>query len=88
MSGRWVCKYCVMEFGVKGSDLENWPEPDDDEAIAKHIESVHHIPVRRKNETPAECLERFKREQPDAGGPNCRCPRCEDDRRERRNLSV
>lgn len=78
---RWVCRYCIALNGLNGKDLENWPEPDDHEAIAKHIESVHHIPVRRDGETERECAARFAREQPEAGGPDCRCPKCTNGRR-------
>jgi hypothetical protein len=76
MAGRWVCKYCILTKGLRGADLQNWPSIDDEEAKVRHIESEHHIPVRREGETVAECKERFAREYPEAGGPNCKCPEC------------
>ena len=78
---KWVCSYCVATKGLRGSDLGKWPALDDHEAQARHIESEHHIPVRREGETVAECKERFAREQPEAGGPNCKCPSCQKDSR-------
>ena len=78
---RWVCSYCIATKGLKGSDLANWPSMDDTEAQCQHIECEHHIPVVRKGETSAQCLKRFRREQPEAGGPNCKCPSCQRDGR-------
>lgn len=76
MSERWVCRYCVLTVGIKGSDIENWPAPEDNEAIAKHIESEHHIPVQRKGESAEQTQERFRAAYPEAGGPTCKCPDC------------
>lgn len=73
---RWVCAYCVATKGLRGSDAGTWPAWDDEEAQARHVESEHHIPVRRDHETAEQTTERFRREQPEAGGPNCRCPSC------------
>lgn len=77
----WVCSYCIATKGLRGADIKNWPSTDDDEAKYRHIESEHHIPVRREGETVQQCQERFAREQPDAGGPNCKCPQCRHDAR-------
>ena len=77
MSNRWVCRYCILTRGLKGSDLKDWPALDDQEAQFRHIESEHHIPVRRKGETEQGCLDRFRRENPEAEDPaTCRCPEC------------
>ena len=81
MTSRWVCTYCVMSVGIYGADLKNWPAYDDLEGQAQHLEAYHHIPVQRSSETSEECMERFKRENPEAGGPNCKCPRCIDSHR-------
>jgi hypothetical protein len=74
-----VCRYCILYRGIRGSDLANFPQTDKEFAtwIGPHIEAEHHIPVRRNNETIEQCKVRFAREQPDAGGPNCKCPKCE-----------
>jgi len=71
---RIACKYCIMDKGLKGSELESLPQTD--EEFSNHIEKEHHIPVRRDNETDEQYLERFQRENPEAGGPNCKCPNC------------
>ena len=73
-----ACKYCILTKGLRGSDISKCPQ--NEEELAQHIESEHHIPVRRKNETAAECNERFQRENPEAGGENCKCPRCQVER--------
>ena len=77
----WVCSYCIATKGLKGHDLANWPAIDDHEAQYRHIESEHHIPVIREGETNRETMARFKREQPEAGGPKCKCPSCQRDDR-------
>ena len=73
---KWVCSYCVATKGLNGSELDQWPDQGDDDAIAAHIESEHHIPVRGSNETREQAMKRVKRAHPEAGGPNCRCPSC------------
>lgn len=70
-----ACKYCIATKGLKGSDIDKLPRTD--EEFFQHVETEHHIPVRKENETEEECLERFKRENPEAGGPNCKCPSCQ-----------
>lgn len=69
-----ACKLCIMTKGLKGSEIGSLPK--NDEELVQHMERDHHVPVRRDSETPEECLERFKRENPEAGGPNCKCPSC------------
>lgn len=75
-----ACKYCILAHGLKGSEISSLPQTD--EELYQHIEREHHIPVRRENETPEECLARFKRENPGAGGPNCKCPSCGNSRKD------
>lgn len=77
MTERWVCRWCVLKHGIKGSDLANWPSYDDLEAQSRHIEKEHHIPVQRKGETAQQALLRHHRENPDASTENCKCPACE-----------
>lgn len=71
----FACKYCIMTKGLKGSEINQLPKTQ--EELYKHIESEHHIPVRGENETEKECLERFQKENPEASGPNCKCPGCQ-----------
>lgn len=70
-----ACKYCILIKGLKGSEISQLPQTE--EELMQHIEREHHIPVRRDNETVEEAMARFKRENPDAGGPNCKCPDCQ-----------
>ena len=70
----FACKYCIMYKGLKGSDVANLPQTE--EELYNHIEHEHHIPVRRENENGEQCMARFKLENPEAGGPNCKCPNC------------
>lgn len=60
-----ACKLCIMAKGLKGDDiLGNLFESEED--MYQHLEKDHGVPVRRENETDAECQERFKRENPAA----------------------
>jgi hypothetical protein len=43
---RWVCKLRVIQKGLKGSDLDQWPEAPDDAWIAEHLRTAHEIEVR------------------------------------------
>lgn len=70
----FACKFCILTRGIRGSEIASLPETE--EELLQHIEREHHVPVRRKNETLEECKERFQRENPEAGGPNCKCPDC------------
>lgn len=74
-----ACRICIATVGIKGSDIASMPQTDEEHA--QHMEAVHHIPVRRDNESEAECMGRFKREQPEAGGSNCKCPSCVNSRK-------
>ena len=70
-----ACKYCIAIKGLKGSEISSLPQTE--EELYDHIEKEHHIPVQREGESKDEALTRFKRETPDAGGPNCKCPDCQ-----------
>lgn len=74
---KWVCTYCLATNGLKSRELDNWPDQGDVDAIAAHIEGEHHMPVRASSETLVQCMERFRRDQPEAAGKNCRCPSCD-----------
>ena len=82
MTARWVCRFCIATKGIRGQDLGDWPAIDDEEGQFRHIESEHHIAVQREGESEAQCRARFAREQPEAGGPKCKCPSCKRDPRE------
>lgn len=43
---RWVCRLCVIQKGLKGADLEQWPEDPDDAWIAEHLRTAHGVEVR------------------------------------------
>lgn len=63
----WKCKYCGKKHNIAENDYE---------AQAKHIESKHHLPAMRTNETEEEALERFRSEHAEAGSDTCKCPAC------------
>ena len=68
-----ICKYCIMESGIKGSELEE-KHLETDEDLFDHIESEHHIAVRRENETEEECMKRFYKQYPEAENrETCKC---------------
>jgi hypothetical protein len=43
---RWVCKLCVIQKGLRGSELAEWPEHPDDAWIAEHLRTAHGVEVR------------------------------------------
>jgi hypothetical protein len=65
------CSICAITEGVRGGGLF-----ETDEEFFAHLEHDHHIPVKRPGETEEGAVARFKRENPEAGGPNCKCPNC------------
>jgi len=76
-----ICKYCVMEYGIKGSELQE-KHLETEEDLINHIESEHHIPVMRENETEKETMKRFYKQYPEAKNPEtCKCPECKSKRR-------
>jgi len=72
-----ACAYCIATKGLKGSEIASLPQTD--EEFYLHIEREHHIPVSREGETEQQTMERFKRDNPQAGGPQCKCPACTKD---------
>lgn len=56
---KWVCKLCIMNLGLKGTQLDQWPDQGDLDGIADHIEAVHHMAVQRGDETKEQALTRF-----------------------------
>jgi hypothetical protein len=51
MSGHWVCKLCMLQHGLRGSDLKNWPKEGDTHGIIAHLHDVHGITVREYEDT-------------------------------------
>ena len=43
---RWVCRLCVIQKGLKGADIGQWPEAPDDAWIAEHLRTAHGVEVR------------------------------------------
>jgi len=70
----FACTLCLASQGLKGTDIDSLPQTY--EELYDHLERDHHIPVRRENETRQQCLDRFRKQNPEAGGPNCKCPVC------------
>lgn len=65
-----ACKICIMEKGVRGSDIKDLPQ--NEEELADHMEKVHHMPVQREGETHEQCIKRFIEKYPEAKT----CPKC------------
>lgn len=71
-----ICKYCILERGIKGSELKE-KHLETDEDLVNHIESEHHIRVLREGETEEKCEERFYKTYPEARDTKtCKCPEC------------
>lgn len=61
---KWVCKFCIAQHGLLGSQLNEWPDAGDVEAMARHLEDVHGLAVARDDETMEEARARLaKRRQ-------------------------
>lgn len=72
-----ICKYCVMKYGIKGSELaENNLETDED--LANHIEEVHGIPVIRKGETEEQTTKRCAEKGIVSDRNKCQCQECKE----------
>ena len=69
-----ACKYCIALKGLTAEDIKNLPKNEDQ--LYDHIETEHHIPVMREEESDREALERFRKRNPQAGTKKCKCPTC------------
>lgn len=65
-----ACKICIAKYGLRGSEIESLFQTEDD--LIEHIEKVHHMPVRRKDETEVQAIKRFIKKYPEAKT----CPEC------------
>lgn len=59
-----ACKICIARSGLRGSEIGSLPQTE--EELFEHIESVHHMPVRREGETEEEAQARFLEKYPEA----------------------
>jgi hypothetical protein len=59
-----ACKICIMEQGLKGSDIAFLPRTE--EEFFDHMEKVHHNMVVREGETEEQAQERFLKKHPEA----------------------
>jgi len=66
----YACKICIMEKGLKGSDIDDLPQTE--EELADHMEEVHHMPVIREGQTKEQAIEHFIKKYPEARD----CPEC------------
>lgn len=72
----FLCKYCAAMYGYKPQDLVKKMMGTQDELL-NHIESEHHIPVKRVGETKEQALQRMRTTYPESGDPaTCKCPVC------------
>lgn len=58
---RLACRICVVTKGITVRDT--FATEDD---LLTHIESEHHMPVRRKGESEEDCTKRFVASHPNA----------------------
>ncbi len=70
----FTCKYCIALKGLTAEDVKNLPKNENQ--LYDHIETVHHIPIMREGETEQQAFDRFRKENPQAGGKKCNCPTC------------
>lgn len=53
----FACKLCIAKHGLRGNDIKHLPQTEAE--LAEHVESVHHIAVRRPDETEAQAWARL-----------------------------
>jgi hypothetical protein len=74
-----ACKMCIAEKGLKGSEIDQLPKTD--EELIDHIESEHHIAVKREGESEEKAHERLIAKYPEANDTKtCKCPSCKANR--------
>lgn len=72
-----ICRYCIMKYGIKGSELSK-KHLETDEDLANHIEEVHGIPVIRERETEQQCLDRCAKKGIITDREKCKCQECKE----------
>lgn len=51
-----ACKLCILSKGLKGSDIKDLPDEDDEDGFAKHLILVHGLIVEGYNSQTGEKL--------------------------------
>ena len=75
-----ICQYCVMRYGIKGSEIEE-RDLSDDEEFANHLEEYHGMIVNRAGETEEQAVMRCAAKGIVSDETKCKCHDC----REKRN---
>ena len=85
MNNYRICRYCVMKYGVKGSELAD-KNLENDEDFYNHVEEVHGIPVVREGETEEQAKERCAAKGIVDDRNKCQCQECKELRSSREIL--
>lgn len=76
-----ICKYCVMRYGIKGSEIYE-KDLSNDEDFYNHIEEVHGIPVMREGETKEDTEKRCAAKGIVSDRNKCQCQECKEIRKQ------
>ena len=74
-----ICKYCIMKYGIRGSEI-NDKDLSDDEAFFNHLEESHGIIVTRENETESQAILRCAKKGIVEDESKCQCRDCREKR--------
>ena len=59
-----ACRICIMHKGLLGSEVKSLPKTE--EELWDHLESEHHVIVKREGESAEQATARFLKKYPDA----------------------
>lgn len=69
-----ACRYCITKKGLKGSEIKNLPQTD--EEFANHVEETHGILVMREGETEEQTKQRCAKKGIVSDRMKCQCGDC------------
>ena len=84
MASYRICRYCVLKYGIKGSELKE-KNLETDEDLYNHIEEVHGIPVGREGETEQQTKKRCAAKGIVEDRGKCQCQECKELRKNKEN---
>ena len=75
-----ICSYCVMKYGIRGSEIDE-QDLSDDNKFADHLEECHGMIVKRKGETNSQAIKRCAKKGIVSDETKCQCRDCREKRK-------
>ena len=72
-----VCKYCVLRYGIKGSELAE-KSFEDDETFYNHIEEEYGVIVKREGESSEQATIKCAAKGIVSDRSKCQCQECKE----------